>query len=124
MNSMAINVASAAQTSKNHTHFRFDDQTAHDVHFRPFLNHSQHPDLSAYLDDAHSSPSCVEYGRLVRRDFDLCFPVIALCNNRIEKHAKPPPLTSTAQSNDPSLSRVTATRQAWPISSITTTRAL
>jgi hypothetical protein len=57
------------------------------VDFGPFLNHSQHPDIRAYRDEARFSASRLKYGEFLSGDLDLSFPIIELSNNPIEKHA-------------------------------------
>ena len=84
MTAAQINVISAAQTGGYRIRLRFEDGTEQDVDFRPFLSHSLHPDIRAYLDPVRFGSFRVEYGELVWGDYDLCFPVIDLYRNQIE----------------------------------------
>ncbi len=82
-----INVVSATQVGEHKIHLCFDDGTEQDVDFGPFLTQAQHPEIRAYLAQDHFSAFRVEHGELVWGDYDLCFPVIDLYKNQIEKHA-------------------------------------
>ena len=84
MTATRINVISAAQTRSYRILIRFDDHTEQEVDFEPFLSHSLHPDIRAYLDPDRFASFRVEYGELVWGDYDLCFPVIDLYRNQIE----------------------------------------
>jgi hypothetical protein len=61
----------------------FDDGTVQTVDFKPFLSLSRHPDIRAYLDPARFSAFRLEYGELVWGDYDLCFPIADLYQNRL-----------------------------------------
>jgi hypothetical protein len=61
----------------------FDDGTVQTVDFKPFLTLSRHPDIRAYLDPANFAAFHIEYGELVWGDFDLCFPIADLYQNRL-----------------------------------------
>jgi len=84
MSHTSINIASALQTSAYRLRLLFDDNTVQDLDFGPFLAHSHHPDIRAYLDPERFADFKVQYGELVWGDYDLCFPVIDLYNNAIE----------------------------------------
>ncbi len=84
MTTTRINVTSATQTEKYRIQLRFDDGTEQEVDFEPFLSHSLHPDIRAYLDPVYFESFRVEYGELVWGDYDLCFPVIDLYRNQVE----------------------------------------
>ena len=87
MKSKVINIVSATQIGKYQLRLHFDDGTAQDVDFGPFLNQSQHPDIRAYLDEARFNAFSLDHGELVWGDYDLCFPIIDLYNNRLNKYA-------------------------------------
>lgn len=87
MNSRVINIVSATQIGKYQLRLSFDDQTTQDIDFGHFLSQSQHPEISAYLNEARFNAYRLEYGELVWGDYDLCFPIIDLYNNQIEKYA-------------------------------------
>lgn len=84
MSNTSINIASALQTGPYNLRLLFDDKTVQDLDFRPFLAHSYHPDIRAYLDPERFADFKVHYGELVWGDYDLCFPVIDLYNNTLE----------------------------------------
>jgi len=87
MNSRVINIVSTAQIGEYKLRLSFDDQTTQDIDFGPFLSQSQHPEIRKFLDEALFSAYRLEYGELVWGDYNLCFPIIDLYNNQIEKHA-------------------------------------
>ena len=63
----------------------FEDQTTQNIDFFPFLSRSQNPEIRAYLDEARFNAYHLEHGELVWGEYDLCFPIIDLPNNQIEK---------------------------------------
>jgi Protein of unknown function (DUF2442) len=83
MSAPPVNIISATQTGEYRIQLRFDDETEQEVNFKPFLAHSSHPDIRAYLDPARFSAFRIEYGELVWGDYDLCFPLIDLYRNQI-----------------------------------------
>jgi hypothetical protein len=62
---------------------QFDDGSVQDVDIQPFLLRAQHPSIRAYLDPDKFKTFRIEYGDLVWGDYELCFPLIDLYNNRI-----------------------------------------
>lgn len=84
MSSTAINIADAQQTGVYCLRLLFDDNSSKDVNFEPFLVHSRHPDIRAFLDPARFSSFRVQYGELVWGDYDLCFPIMDLYHNTLE----------------------------------------
>lgn len=87
MTPATINIVTAEQIGDFRIHLRFDDGTEQTVDFNPFLTHTLHPDIRAWLDPVRFAAFRLEYGELVWGDYDLCFPVIDLCRNHIEHHA-------------------------------------
>jgi Protein of unknown function (DUF2442) len=83
MSSTPINIASATQTGEYRIQLVFDDKTVQEVDFKPFLIHSHHPDIRAYLDPNRFSDFKVANGELVWGDYELCFPIIDLYRNAI-----------------------------------------
>lgn len=81
-----INVVAAELAGECQLKLTFDDGNRQLVDFRPFLLHSVHPDIRAYLDPQRFSGFSVQYGELVWGDYDLCFPVLDLYLNNIEKY--------------------------------------
>jgi Protein of unknown function (DUF2442) len=84
MSSTPINIVSATQTGEYRIQLVFDDKTVQEVDFKPFLIHSHHPDIRAYLDTSRFSAFKVAYGELVWGDYELCFPIVDLYHNAIE----------------------------------------
>lgn len=80
-----INIVAAEQTGDYRIRLTFDDGTAQVIDFKPFLQRSQHPDIRAYLDVARFAAFRIEYGELAWGDYDLCFPVIDLYRNQLDK---------------------------------------
>ena len=80
----SINIVSASQTGEYRISLVFDDNKVQEVDFKPFLLHSHHPEIRAYLAPERFSAFRVEHGDLVWGDFELCFPVIDLYRNTIE----------------------------------------
>lgn len=93
MTSRPINITSAESVGDFRICLRFDDGMEQTVDFKPFLAHSLHPSIRAYLDPARFGAFRIEYGELVWGDYDLCFPVIDLYRNRLEQ---PEPLDVAA----------------------------
>lgn len=83
MSTAPINIVSAVQTGDYRIRLAFDDQTEQEVDFGPFLVHSNHPDIHAYLEPSRFAAFRVEYGELIWGDYELCFPLIDLYHNAI-----------------------------------------
>ena len=79
-----INIVDAVLVGDYCLRLTFDDGKAQTVDFKPFLTHSHHPDIRAYLEPARFSSFRLEFGELVLGDYDLCFPVIDLYQNQLE----------------------------------------
>lgn len=82
-----INIVSAEPAGDLCLRLRFDDGIEQIVDFKPFLSRSVHPDIRAYLDPERFAAFRIEYGELVWGDYALCFPVIDLYRNQLEKSA-------------------------------------
>lgn len=87
MTPATINIATAEQVEDFRIRLRFDGGTEQAADFKPFLAHALHPDIRAWLDPARFAAFHIEYGELVRGDYDLCFPATDLHHNQIEHHA-------------------------------------
>lgn len=87
MTARIINIVSAEPADELCLRLRFDDGVEQVVDFKPFLSRSVHPDIRAYLDPERFAAFRIEYGDLVWGDYDLCFPVIDLYRNQLEKSA-------------------------------------
>jgi hypothetical protein len=84
MNTQIIQVVSATRTGDCKLSVVFDDGTAQEVDFGPFLNTALHPDIRAYLDPRRFSSFRVEHGDLIWGDYDLCFPIMDLYKNQLQ----------------------------------------
>lgn len=82
-----INIVSAEPAGDYCLRLLFDDGVEQVVDFKPFLLRSVHPDIRAYLDPGRFAAFRIEFGELVWGDYDLCFPVIDLYLNHLEKSA-------------------------------------
>ncbi len=78
-----INITKVEQAGDFALRLSFDDGTVQTVDFKPFLTLSRHPDIRAYLDPASFAAFRIEYGELVWGDYDLCFPIADLYQNRL-----------------------------------------
>lgn len=86
MSSQPINIVSVERVGKHLLRLTFDDGKVQEVDFRPFLENSRHPAIRAYLDEGLFDGYRLEYGELVWGDYDLCFPIMDLYLNRLDKH--------------------------------------
>jgi hypothetical protein len=87
MSTQIINIVSAVEMSNYCINLTFDDSTQQCVDFKSFLTNAVHPDIRAYLDPQCFSTFRIEYGELIWGDYDLCFPMMDLYCNQIEKPA-------------------------------------
>ena len=85
MSSTAINIVDAQQTGAYCLRLLFDDKSAKDVNFEPFLVHSHHPGIRAFLEPERFASFKVQYGELVWGDYELCFPIMDLYHNTLER---------------------------------------
>jgi len=85
VNAKVINIVSATLTGKYKIQLSFDDGVVQEVDFGTFLGKAQHPDIRAYLDENRFNAFRLEHGELVWGDYDLCFPIMDLYLNQIDK---------------------------------------
>ncbi|MHB0926451.1 MAG: DUF2442 domain-containing protein [Gallionellaceae bacterium] len=78
-----INIKAVEQVGDYALHLSFEDGTAQTVDFKPFLSLSRHPDIRAYLEPSRFAAFRIEHGELVWGDYDLCFPIADLYQNRL-----------------------------------------
>ena len=83
MSQPPLNIIDVEPVGDYRLRLRFDDGTVQAVDFFPFLAHSRHPDIRAYLDPVRFAGYRLEYGDLVWGDYELCFPLIDLYHNCI-----------------------------------------
>jgi hypothetical protein len=82
-----LNITAVEQVGDYALRLSFDDGTVQTVDFKTFLSLSRHPDIRAYLDPARFVAYRIEYGELVWGDYDLCFPIADLYQNRLLSEA-------------------------------------
>ncbi|MDP2881233.1 MAG: DUF2442 domain-containing protein [Azonexus sp.] len=87
MSTHIIQIISATQIGDYKLCIAFDDGITQEVDFKPFLSAALHPDIRAYLDPQRFASFRIEYGELVWGDYDLCFPIIDLYKNQLEKRS-------------------------------------
>jgi len=83
MSNTPINIIAADSAGEYRLRLQFDDGVVRVVDFFPFLARSRHPAIRAYIDPERFAGYRLEYGDLVWGDYDLCFPLIDLYQNRI-----------------------------------------
>ena len=86
MNARVINIVAVDPIGDYGLRLTFDDGVVQKVDFEPFLRSSPHPEIAAYLDKKRFASFRLEYGELIWDDYQLCFPIIDLYTNRIDKH--------------------------------------
>ena len=83
-----VNIVTAEQAGDYRIRLRFDDGVEQVVDFQPFLSHSLHPNIRAYLDPVRFASFRIEYGELLWGDYELCLPIMDLYRNRLEYTAQ------------------------------------
>jgi hypothetical protein len=96
VNKKPLNILSVEKTGRYKLRLVFDDGSRQEVNFAAFLSQSRHPDIRSYLDEKRFDSYRLEHGELVLGDFDLCFPIMDLYLNQIDKHTN---LEATRQSS-------------------------
>jgi Protein of unknown function (DUF2442) len=78
-----ITIENAKQVGEYKLELVFNDGTRQVIDFHPFLFSSLNPLIRKYLDAKEFSKFEIVDGDLVWNDYDLCFPVSDLYENRI-----------------------------------------
>lgn len=78
-----VGVVDAWQIGDYSLQIRFSDGHKQEVDFGPFLRTSTNPLIQRYLEPDLFTQFRVEEGDLLWGDYDLCFPVADLYENRI-----------------------------------------
>lgn len=78
-----INITGVEPVGDYSLRLSFDDGTVQTVDFKPFLSLSRHLDIRAYLEPARFAAFRIGYGELVWGDYELCFPIADLYQNRL-----------------------------------------
>ncbi|HEX4055816.1 MAG TPA: DUF2442 domain-containing protein [Tepidisphaeraceae bacterium] len=61
----------------------FSDGATRTIDFEPFLKSSQNPMIRAFLDRARFAEFAVRDGDLMWGEYDLCFPIADLYENKV-----------------------------------------
>lgn len=65
----------------------FNDGKEQEVDFLPFLSSSRHPAIRHFLEPECFAAYRLEYGDLIWGDYELCFPIADLYDNRLVRGA-------------------------------------
>ncbi|MBS4099010.1 MAG: DUF2442 domain-containing protein [Sulfuricella sp.] len=84
MTQQILSISEAEYLDGYRIRLRFNDGKEQTVDFYPFLGHSSHPAIRAYLDPQRFNSFRIEHGDLVWGDYDLCFPIIDLYRNVLD----------------------------------------
>jgi Protein of unknown function (DUF2442) len=84
MTNKLISVTTAENLGECRLRVTFSDGVIQEVDFRSFLQHSNHPEIRAFLEPHKFGAFTVKDGDLVWGDFELCFPVMDLYQNNID----------------------------------------
>ena len=80
---MAISILHADYKGDYRIHLEFSDGEKKVVDFENFLKKAKNPMTQKYLDKKLFSSFSLEYGDIVWNDYEMCFPVWDLHENRI-----------------------------------------
>jgi hypothetical protein len=78
-----IEVVRAQRKSGYKLKIHFTDGATRTVDFEPFLKSSHNPMIRAFLDSRRFAAFTVKDGDLMWGDYELCFPIADLYENRI-----------------------------------------
>jgi hypothetical protein len=78
-----IEIVSVVYVNGYKLEITFNDDHVQVVDFEPFLRGSLNPLIRKYLDPVQFQQFTVENGDLQWNDFDLCFPIADLYENRL-----------------------------------------
>lgn len=71
------------QTGDHRLRLSFNDGKEQEVDFLPFLSSSHHPAIRRFLEPGCFATYRLEYGDLLWGDYELCFPIADLYDNRL-----------------------------------------
>lgn len=83
LDEQVISVEKVNQLSDFKLELEFNDNTRQAIDFYPFLSRSLNPQIRKYLLPEEFSKFEIDEGDLEWNDYDLCFPVADLYENRI-----------------------------------------
>lgn len=78
-----LNITDAILMDAYRVALTFDDGKKQTVDFKPFLTSTHHSSVRAYLDSDRFAQFELRHGELVWGDYDLCFPIMDLYNNKL-----------------------------------------
>jgi len=78
-----INIEQAKHLDNYKLQLLFNDQSSQVVDFKPFLSQSLNPLIRKYLVPEEFAKFEIDNGDLEWNDYDLCFPIADLYENRI-----------------------------------------
>ena len=78
-----VGIVSAKYVSGYKLKIHFSDGSARTIDFGPFLQSSTNPIIRAFLDPGRFAEFNVSNGDLMWGDFELCFPIADLYEDRI-----------------------------------------
>lgn len=81
---LAVEISRAEYVDGHQLHIVFSDGNEQMVDFEPFLSNSLNPMINKYRDVSMFRDFRLEYGDLVWGDYDLCFPIADLYENRVQ----------------------------------------
>ncbi len=78
-----LNVSDAFYMGGYQIVLSFNDGEKQTIDFQPFLISSHHPSVRAFLDPVRFSQFELRRGELIWGDYELCFPIMDLYNNKL-----------------------------------------
>ncbi len=79
-----IAITDISPTGDYRLRLTFNDGKIQEVDFLPFLSSSRHPAIRRFLEPACFAAYRLEYGDLIWGDYELCFPIADLYDNRLQ----------------------------------------
>jgi hypothetical protein len=83
MTNKVISITEAEDLGDLRLRLTFSDGVIQEVNFRSFLQHSNHPEIRAFIDAKKFATFALADGDLMWGDFELCFPIMGLYQNNI-----------------------------------------
>lgn len=82
---MNISIINAEYLGKHNIRFLFSDESEKIVDFSRFLSQAKNPMTRKYLDENLFRDFNIQYGDIVWKDYELCFPIWDLYQGEILK---------------------------------------
>ena len=79
-------ITEISQTGDYRLRLSFNDGKEQEVDFLPFLSSSHHPEIRNFLQPKRFATYRLEYGDLIWGNYELCFPIADLYDNRLIHH--------------------------------------